>query len=69
VENVDAVEKVLPESARDDFLFQIAVGGADHPRINSRFLLIADSVETTVLQHLQQFGLAGGIEFRDFVEV
>src|SRR6476660_8462403 len=68
VHNIDAIKKIFAESAGGNFLFQIAIGGADYSRFRPRIFFRADAAEFSVLQYLQELGLKAHAEFADFIE-
>src|SRR5882762_4764277 len=65
VHDVDAVIKVLAEVSARNFLFQIAIGGADYTQLDIPVFLATNSAELSVLQQLKQFGLERHNDFVD----
>src|SRR5580700_5385630 len=65
---IQPVIEVLPEFARLDRLFQVPVGGGDDARVKGQQAGASQSLELTLLQDSQQFGLEQRSHFADFVE-
>src|SRR5207249_7322499 len=57
VEDVEAVEEVVPEAAQGDLLLQGLVGRGDDAHVHLDRLRAADAEEGTVLEHTQQLHL------------
>src|SRR6266404_3405500 len=57
LDNVQAVEEVLPEAALLDFLFQVAVAGSQNTGIGADDSVGPNALELAVLRHAEQLGL------------
>jgi len=62
VDDVDAVEEIGPEGSVFNFLFELAVRGADDADFDFLVFLRANAAELSVLQKLQQLRLQRHIE-------
>ena len=58
--DVEPVEEVLAEGPFQHRLFEVAVGGRDHARVDAHVALAAEARELAVLEHLQELGLEAG---------
>ncbi len=60
--------QVLPEFSVRHRLFEIGVGGGDHPGIDLDFLPAADPLKALFLQKAEQLDLNRGWKFADLVQ-
>ena len=67
-DDIEAMEQVFAEQSLAHPLFQILVGGGDHPHVDLDRRMPADAVELAVRQHAQQAGLQFGRHVADFVQ-
>ena len=68
VDEVDAVEQVLPEGTRGHHALQVAAGGADDPYVRRARGTLAQPLVLPLLEDAQQFDLGGGGQVADLVE-
>ena len=68
IHDVDAVEQIGTESSVLNFLFQLAIGGANHAHFDFLVFLRADAAELSVLQKLQQLRLQRHVQFGNLIE-
>ena len=54
-DDVEPIEKVLPEAALLHLLLEVLVGSTDDPDIDGQGSGTADPFETVLLQHPEQF--------------
>src|SRR4051812_33020888 len=55
--NIQAVKKVIAESSRLHFLFQVAIGGGNYPYIHFDGLVATYSFKLSILKHAKQLRL------------
>ena len=67
--DVQPVIEVLAELAIGDRLFQVAVGGGDHPHVDRDLARTAHALKRPLLEHPQQLRLKIRIQLADFVQV
>src|ERR1700751_1525809 len=65
---VEAVEKILTETAVQDFLFEIFVSGGGGANVHAGSLIGADGFEALFFEYAQHFGLRAKAHVADFVE-
>ena len=68
VHRVDAIVQVLAESAVLYHLWNVAVGSTDKTDINRYLFGIADTHDSTILQHAQEFGLQVQWDIANLIE-
>src|SRR5690606_10478825 len=66
--DVQAIEEVLAEAARVDFLLQVAIGGGNHAHVHLDGLATADALELLFLQDAQQLHLKLRTDLANLVE-
>ena len=62
------VIKVLAKQAAGDVADQITIGGRHHSHVDWLFFVTADGHHRAFLQHSQELGLHGRLQFADLVE-
>src|SRR5260370_29809748 len=67
-ENIQPIVKIFAEFSVSDQLPQIPIGRSNDTDIDSRGLRAAHSLELTLLQHTEQFGLEFQRYVSDFIE-
>src|SRR5258708_19409226 len=67
-DDVEAIEKVLAESAPRDLLFEILVGSGDDANICTHGLVRPHRLEALLFEDAQNFGLSAEAHFADLVE-
>src|SRR5262249_31461757 len=66
--NVQAIEKILAETAVRDFVFQFLVGRGDDANIHANSLVRTDGFEALFFENAEHFGLRAEAHVADFVE-
>jgi len=68
LDDLEPVVQILPEIAGEHHLLEIPVGGGQHAHVHRLPLVAAQTGELAVLQHVEQLGLQGRLQLRDFVQ-
>jgi len=66
--DVEAIEKILAETAVQNFLFEIFVGGGNDANIDADGLIGADRLEALLFEDAKNFGLGAKTHIADFIE-
>src|SRR3954471_6859511 len=66
--DVQAIEQIGPKRLRLDHLFEVPIGGRNHPRVGLQRPRAAETLELPLLQHTQQLRLELERDFPNFVE-
>jgi hypothetical protein len=67
-DDVEAVEKVVPEAAGLDLAAELAIRSGDDAHIRAQRTLTADSLVVAALDRAQQLGLRFRAELGDFIQ-
>ena len=67
-DHIEAEIEILAELLPGDALFEVAVGGGDHPHVDPDEPIAAHALEFTLLQHAQELGLDMGRHLADLIE-
>src|SRR4030043_497618 len=67
-DDVEPIVQILSEKSFLNRLFQIPMGGGDHPDIGLEALVGSQTLEFFVLQDSQKFHLGAGREVSNFIE-
>jgi hypothetical protein len=68
VDDIEAIEEVLAESARLHLAPEVAVADGDDAHVHLERVTAAHSMHLALLQHPEQLGLHGERDLRHFVE-
>ena len=66
--NAEPVPKVFAKPAPADFLFQVAIGGGNYPRIDFDGAGAAQPFKLAILDHAEQFRLQFQRQFPDLIQ-
>jgi hypothetical protein len=65
---MQAVEEVGTKRAMLHHLLQVTMRGGNHPHADGHFPILSNAEDTVLLQHAQQLGLEGDVQFADLIE-
>jgi hypothetical protein len=66
--NIEAVKEIRPETALQNHLLQVLIGGGDEPNVNADGSAAANPLVFLLLQNSQELWLQLQRELSDFVE-
>ena len=67
-DDVDPIVEIRPEAPALDLRLEIAIGGADEPRVERAFVVAAHRADATLFERAQELGLQAGRRLADLVE-